>query len=130
MRGELTHTGAEGVTVHTYTAPSDGWTVNSHIVELSDQLIVIDAQYMMTFAAEVVAFAATPRKPITRLYITHFHPDHLLGAAAFKVPIYALPQVTAKIQVIGDLIAREEHAKYNSVIPDHAERPSQSVVPG
>ncbi len=84
MRGELTHTGAEGVTVHTYTAPYDGWTVNSHIVGLADQLIVIDAQYMMTFAAEVVAFAATLRKPITRLYITHFHPGHLAWSGGFQ----------------------------------------------
>lgn len=130
MHGKLTHTGSEGVTVHTYTAPTEGWTVNSHIIELPDQLVVIDAQYMMTFAAEVVDFAAKLRKPMSRLYITHFHPDHLLGAAAFKAPIYALPEVSAKIQVIGDLIAREEHAKHKSVIPDHAEKPSQTVLPG
>lgn len=130
MRGTLTNTVCEGVTVHTYTAPSEGWTVNSHIIELADQLIAIDAQYMMTFAAEVVDFAGTVGKPITRLYITHFHPDHLLGAAAFNVPIYALPEVAAKIQVIGDVIAREEHEKHSSAIPDHAKIPSETVLPG
>lgn len=130
MQGKLGHTSSAGVTVHTYTAPSDGWTVNSHVIELPDQLVVIDAQYMLPFAAEVVEFAATLGKPITRLYITHFHPDHLLGAAAFTAPIYALPEVTAKIRAIGDLIACEEHAKHNSVIPDHAEKPSETVLPG
>ena len=62
----------------------------------------------------MVAFAGMLRKPITRLYVTH-HPGHLLGAAALKAPICTLPDVTAKIQVIGDLIGREEHAKHNSV---------------
>jgi hypothetical protein len=49
---------------NTFTAPDDGWSVNSYIIELSTQLIVIDAQYMLPYAKEVVNYAQTLRKPI------------------------------------------------------------------
>jgi glyoxylase-like metal-dependent hydrolase (beta-lactamase superfamily II) len=123
-------TRSHGVSVHTYTAPEDGWCVNTHIFELATQLIVLDAQYMLNYAREVLDYAATLGKPITRLYISHYHPDHLLGAAAFSAPIYALPEVKAKIEAAGDRVAAEEHEKHGDLIPAHAERPSRLVTPG
>jgi glyoxylase-like metal-dependent hydrolase (beta-lactamase superfamily II) len=130
MLGTISMTRRHGVSVHTYTAPEDGWCVNTHIFELATQLIVLDAQYMVKYAREVLDYAATLGKPLTRLYISHYHPDHLLGAAAFSVPIYALPEVEAKIEVAGDRVAAEEHEKHGDLIPAHAERPSQLVNPG
>jgi len=128
--GEIALTRSGEMCVHTYTAPDDGWCVNSHIVETANGLVVVDAQYTMTFAREVVAHAATLGKPITRLYITHYHPDHLLGAAAFSSQIYALASVAAKIDAVGDRVAAEEREKHGDVIPLHAERPSHIVAPG
>jgi glyoxylase-like metal-dependent hydrolase (beta-lactamase superfamily II) len=90
MLGSITVTEREDLKVHTYSAPEDGWAVNTHIIELADQLVVIDAQYTLVFANEVVAYAGTLNKPISRLYVMHYHPDHLLGAAAFSAPIFGL----------------------------------------
>jgi len=39
--------------------------VNTHIIELPTQLLVVDAQYTLTFASEVVRYAETLEKPIT-----------------------------------------------------------------
>jgi glyoxylase-like metal-dependent hydrolase (beta-lactamase superfamily II) len=100
--GEIALTGRDHVRIHTYTAPEEGWRVNSHIIETATQLFVVDAQYMLPYAGEVVAHAAALGKPITRLYLTHFHPDHVLGAPAFSCPIYALGAVAAKIGAVGD----------------------------
>lgn len=130
MQGTITVTNAVGVRVHTYTAPEDGWCVNSHVIELPNELVVIDAQYTLCFAQELIDYTAPLNKKISRLYITHYHPDHLLGAAAFDVPIYALQEVIRKIEAVGDRVAREEHEKHGATIPDHAERPSRTVVPG
>jgi glyoxylase-like metal-dependent hydrolase (beta-lactamase superfamily II) len=130
MLGTISITRSHGVSFHTYTAPEDGWCVNTHIFELATQLIVLDAQYMLKYAREVLDYAATLRKSVTRLYISHYHPDHLLGAAAFSAPIYALPEVKAKIEAAGDRVAAEEHEKHGDLIPAHAERPSQLVTPG
>ena len=130
MLGEIAFTRSGELCVHTYIAPDDGWCVNSHIVETANGLIVVDAQYTLTYAREVVAYAAGLGKPIARLYITHFHPDHLLGAPAFSCPIYALASVAAKIDTVGDRVAVEEHQKHGDVIPLRAERPGQIVAPG
>jgi glyoxylase-like metal-dependent hydrolase (beta-lactamase superfamily II) len=128
--GEITLTRSGDICVHTYTAPDDGWCVNSHIVETPEELVVVDAQYMMPHAREVVDYAAALGKPITRLYITHYHPDHVLGAEAFTSPIYALASVAAKIVVVGDRIAGEEHEKHPDVIPTKSKRPNRVVSPG
>lgn len=85
---------------------------------------------MLPYAREVVACAATLGKPTTRLYVTHFHPDHVLGAAAFSSPIYALPSVAAKIDVVGDRVAAEEHEKHGDAIASRVERPDRIVAPG
>ena len=130
MLGAITLTRSGELVVHTYTAPDEGWCVNSHIVETASGLVVVDAQYTLTYAREVVAYAATLGKPIKRLYVTHYHPDHLLGAPAFSSPIHALASVAAKIDAVGDRVAAEEHAKLGDVVPIRAERPSRIVAPG
>ncbi len=130
MLGKLSLTQSQGLTVHTYTAPDDGWKVNSHIIELPSQLLVVDAQYLLPYAREVVAYAEQLAKPVTRLYLSHHHPDHILGAAAFSAPIYALGEVKSKIETVGDRIAGEEREKHGDAIPAHAERPAHVVEPG
>ena len=130
MLGKVSLTQSQNLTVHTYTAPDDGWRVNSHIIEFPSQLLVVDAQYMLPYAREVVAYAEQLAKPVTRLYLSHYHPDHILGAAAFSAPIYALAEVKAKIEAAGDRVAAEEREKHGDAIPARAERPDHVVQPG
>jgi glyoxylase-like metal-dependent hydrolase (beta-lactamase superfamily II) len=124
----LTHSGE--VCIHTYTAPEDGWCVNSHVVETETALLVVDAQYMLRYAHEVMAYAAGLGKPIRRLYLSHFHPDHILGASAFPCPIYALGAVVTKIAAVSDRVAREEYEKHGDLIAVRAERPDHIVAAG
>ena len=130
MLGSIAVTEREDLKVHTYSAPEDGWAVNTHVIELADQLVVIDAQYTLAFANEVVAYTSTLNKPISRLYVTHYHPDHLLGAVAFSAPIFGLSEVAKKIEQVGDRVAGEERAKLGAVVPERAERITDFVRPG
>lgn len=130
MLGEITLTRSGEIGVHTYTAPEQGWCVNSHIVETREALVVVDAQYMLPYAHEVTAYAAALGKPIERLYLTHFHPDHILGAAAFACPVFALEPVGRKIATVGDRVAGEEHEKHGDTIPARARRPERIVLSG
>jgi glyoxylase-like metal-dependent hydrolase (beta-lactamase superfamily II) len=110
------------VPIHTFTAPEDGWLVTSHVIELPSQLLVVDAQYTLPFAREVAHYAAGLGKPLSRLYVTHYHPDHLLGAAAFDAPLFTLTSVAGKVETAGDRVAREEHEKLGDDIPLVARR--------
>jgi len=116
--------------IHTFTASEDGWLVNSHVIEFPSQLFVIDAQYTLPNAREVVGYARNLRKPMTRLIVTHYHPDHILGAATFGVPLYALESVAERINAVGDRVAQEEHKKVGQDIPATVRRPDKRIAEG
>jgi hypothetical protein len=52
MLGTITRTIGKSVTIHTYTAPPAGTEVTTQIVELDEQILVVDTQYAIPFAAE------------------------------------------------------------------------------
>jgi glyoxylase-like metal-dependent hydrolase (beta-lactamase superfamily II) len=131
--GIITKTQGRQVVIHTYTAPEIGWQVNTHIIELPDQLIIVDAQYLLPCGLKVALYAKSLNKPITRIYVTHYHPDHHLGAAAFDAPLYALADVRTKINAIGERLAAEERAKFpagSGMIADHARKVDELAQPG
>jgi len=103
MDGIVSVTLAGTATIHTYTAPEAGWRVNSHVIELASQLVLFDAQLTPTYAREVLGVAAALGKPVTRLYISHAHPDHFAGALYVDAPSYALPSVKDLIDRSGDV---------------------------
>src|SRR5262249_7773733 len=82
------------------------------------------------YARQVAGYAAELKKPITRLYVTHYHPDHLLGAAAFDAPLFALGSVAEKIAAVGDRVAREEHEKVGDGMPTKARQPDLHIYEG
>ena len=130
MPGTWTVTRNSSSPVHTFTAPEEGWLVTSHIIELPSQLLVVDAQCTLPYAHEVTRYAVDLKKPLTRLYVTHYHPDHLLGAAAFDAPLFALKSVAEKISAAGDRVAREEHEKVGDDIPTTARQPDRRIDEG
>jgi len=118
------------VTIHTYTSPESGLEANTHIVELPTQLLVIDTQYAVPFAAEAAAYAATLGKPITRVYVTHAHPDHFFGAAEFAAPVHALAATKSTIETNGETILSNNRATAGDVLPDKVTAPTEVVIPG
>jgi glyoxylase-like metal-dependent hydrolase (beta-lactamase superfamily II) len=130
MEGTVTATPAGAAIIHTYTAPETGWHVNSHIIETPSQLVLFDAQLTPAYAREVVKIAGSLGKPMTRLYISHAHPDHFAGASVIDAPSYALPSVRELIGRSGDL--RIERGYQNTPGHDGAEpvrsRPVDHVV--
>jgi glyoxylase-like metal-dependent hydrolase (beta-lactamase superfamily II) len=130
MPGTWTVTRTASLPIHTFTAPEEGWLVNSHIIEFPSQLFVVDAQYTLPFAWEVARYAADIGKPTKRLYVTHYHPDHLLGAEIFDAPMFTLDAVANKISKVGDRVAREEHEKVGDDVPTMARQPDGVIEEG
>src|SRR5215468_4099400 len=130
MRAKVTRTVAEPVTVHTYTALERGWRVNSHLIELPHQLILFDAQLTTDYAQEVRSIADGIGKPISRLYISHAHPDHFVGASVFDAPTYALASQRELVNRSGD-VRIERGYRYTPGHEDAGEvhaRPVDEVV--
>src|SRR5215469_5365849 len=131
MQGNVTVTPAGPATIHTYTAPETGWRANSHVIELASQVVLFDAPLTEAYAREVLALTGSLGKPVTRLYISHAHPDHFAGAAAIGAPSYALGPVKDLIDRSGDLRIKRGYActpgHFRTPVPPS--RPVDHVVP-
>ena len=102
MNGMVTVIDKGAVRVHAYTAPDDSVNVTTQLIETPARVIAVDAQYVLAYADEVVAYATGLGKPLDRVIITHAHPDHYYGAARFGAPIHALAAVRDQIAAQGD----------------------------
>jgi glyoxylase-like metal-dependent hydrolase (beta-lactamase superfamily II) len=118
---------AGDVRIHTFIAAfTDANIANAtHIIESKNALVLIDGQFLATYAREFREYAKSLRKPIERLYLSHRHPDHWfgLGTAFGDIAIYALPETTKFIKEHGEA-SRKDHLKK---LGDQA--PKQIVVP-
>ncbi len=83
-----------GVAFHTYVSPAQAVNVTSHVIELGDQLLLVDATFMPPTAAEVMTLVASTGKPIHTAYVSHEHPDHWSGVATMEgVAFKTLPEI-------------------------------------
>ena len=94
------HTFAKGgVTFHTYVSPAQAVNVTSHVIELGDQLLLVDATFLPPTAAEVAALIASTGKPVHTAYVSHEHPDHWSGVSGFgDVSFQTLPEIRDAIR--------------------------------
>jgi len=83
-----------GVTFHTYVSPAQTVNVTSHVIELGDQLLVVDATMIPPTAAEVAQLIASTGKPVHTAYVSHEHPDHWGGVGTMEgVSFVTLPEI-------------------------------------
>jgi len=131
MQGTVTVTPAGAATIHTYTAPETGWRANSHVIELASQAVLFDAPLTEEYAREVLAVAGSLGKPVTRLYISHAHPDHFASAALIAAPSYALEPVKDLIDHSADLRIQRGYActPGHAGVPLPRSRPVGHAVP-
>jgi glyoxylase-like metal-dependent hydrolase (beta-lactamase superfamily II) len=79
------------VKTHTYISPEDGLLANTQIVEGLTKLIIFDAQYFLTYAAEAAAYASSLNKPVERIVVSHVHLDHWSGLPVLSAQFPAAP---------------------------------------
>ena len=136
MQGTVNITMAGPLTIHTYTAPEQGWRANSNVVELADQVVLVDAPLIQAHAQEVAQLIAATGKPLTRLYLSHAHPDHYVGAAFFNAPTYALAGTKATIEAAGATMAAGAYQLSGAGEPpagraiDHVIEPGTETISG
>lgn len=122
----------EQVTIHSLVSPAPMFANATHIIELSDQLILVDGHYFKQYGQEFREFANSLQKPISRFYITHDHPDHYLGMGdAFQdVQVYALPEIKASLMLSGPVQLEEKKRNMGDLIANQLALPTRTVEPG
>ena len=89
------------------TRQNGGAIANIAILDSTDGAIVIDTGPSRRFGVELETLArALTGKPVARVYITHFHPDHAFGNQGFAVDAIRAPAgVIDGLRAIGDSFA-------------------------
>jgi glyoxylase-like metal-dependent hydrolase (beta-lactamase superfamily II) len=120
------------VKVHTLVSPADMFANATHIIELPTQLIVVDGHFFAQYASELKELAHSLGKPVSRIYISHDHPDHYLGFGdAFPdADVYALKEIKEAIQQNGPKELAEKQSHFGAAIASKLNYPRYVVDPG
>lgn len=122
-----------GIRFHSYIAPEASVAVTSHIIETNNSLIVIDAQFLQTFAGEFKAYTDSLGKPVEQLILSHAHPDHFLGANQFEgIPFVSTSTIAADVQAYFDAGNLEQLATNvgESEVPSEPRVPEGELTAG
>jgi glyoxylase-like metal-dependent hydrolase (beta-lactamase superfamily II) len=120
------------VKIHTLVSPGNMFANASHIIELPTQLIIVDGQFFAQYAQELKAYADGLKKPVTRFYISHDHPDHFIGFGdAFpNVKVYALKATKDSIKTGGEKVLARSQKRYGQLIAKRVNIPHYEQSPG
>lgn len=131
--GKIIITDSNGVRLHTYLAPEASALVTSHIIETESSLVLVDTQFVQGFAAEFRAYTDSLGKPIEKVLLSHFHPDHWLGATQFAgVPFVTTAAVAAGVQgaLEGGILEQLKGALGEANVPAEPYTPEGSLRAG
>jgi glyoxylase-like metal-dependent hydrolase (beta-lactamase superfamily II) len=133
MQGKVVITKAEPVNLHTYIASEGSLLVTSHIVETENSLLIVDTQFLQTFAREFRAYADSLGKSIDRVILSHQHPDHWFGANQFTdVPFVSTTAIAEGAQATLDsgIIEFQTGIYGESEVPSEANLPEGGLEAG
>lgn len=64
------------------------------------------------------------------MYVSHDHPDHFFGAAAFDAPVYALAATRDAIAAAGEQMLANNRAAVGDFVPASIVVPDRVIEPG
>src|SRR6266478_10096556 len=73
-----------GFSIKVFTSPDDQFWTNSVVIEGVHEVMLVDAQLTKTSAEKVLQEIKGTKKPLSIIYITHEHADHVLGLEVFR----------------------------------------------
>ena len=91
----------DGLIMHTFLSkglPGGMGSVNSHIFEAEDSILIMNAQFYKAAAMDLRSYVEALGKPVERILVSHAHPDHGFGASYMRdlAPIAATEAVRAE----------------------------------
>lgn len=124
--------------IYTLVAPPEMFANTSHVIELPHELIIVDGQFFAPYGQQLKNLTDSLKKPVTRFYISHDHPDHYLGFGdAFPdAPVYALKETKESIEKEGLQTLKQRQAQFGAIIarsvniPAHVQKTGKETIDG
>ena len=123
------------VVVHSISSPIEGEMSNAQLIETKSKLLLIDALQLKPHANSLKEYISSIGKPLDRVIVTHYHPDHWFGIASFKdYPIYALQEVIDRINALADFVLNYHRGIHgenaDAMIPSEKITPTLAIKEG
>ena len=96
------------VKVHSYLSPTDGFHVNTQMIEGPTAVVIFDGQLLLPYADEVASYVQTLGKPVDRIILSHAHTDHWSGLQVLteRFPdarVFALDGIADQVRARGQI---------------------------
>jgi len=126
------------IKIYTLVSPPEMFANTSHVIELPHELIVVDGQFFAPYAQQLKMLTDSLKKPVTRFYISHDHPDHYLGFGDTfaDVQVYALEETKQHIEKEGQQVLKQRQEQFGGIIaktlniPTHVQKEGKEVIDG
>jgi glyoxylase-like metal-dependent hydrolase (beta-lactamase superfamily II) len=125
---------ASAAEVTRFVSSEQGFAVNSWLVPTARGIVVIDTQFTVTEADQLVRAVIRTGRPLQAIVITHPHPDHYNGTCQLlrlaHVPVYATPATIDGIRATAEAKRLQWKPTYGKDYPDSTCLPDHAVPAG
>lgn len=119
------------VTIHMFTSPEEGESVNSQIIETQNALVQIDVPLLKPYALELRAYIESLGKPVELVLATHAHPDHWFSLGYFTdKKIRAYRGAIDEMAALKDIAVGYHTSLHADLMPENVVLPSETIEPG
>jgi glyoxylase-like metal-dependent hydrolase (beta-lactamase superfamily II) len=123
------------VKIHSYLSPTDGFHVNTQMIEGPTAVVIFDGQLLLPYAGEVASYVQALGKPVDRIILSHAHSDHWSGLQALTerfpdAPLFALDGVADQIRARGQGRLDSFHPIYGDRIATKVTIPTKTITEG
>jgi glyoxylase-like metal-dependent hydrolase (beta-lactamase superfamily II) len=123
------------VKIHSYLSPTDGFHVNTQMIEGPTAVVIFDGQLLLPYAAEVASYVQTLGKPIDRIILSHGHTDHWGGLQVLteRFPdarVFALDGIADQVRARGPARLDGLRRTYGDKVATKVTIPTEIITEG
>src|ERR1700733_3540083 len=123
------------IKIHSYLSPTDGFHVNTQMIEGPTAVVILDGQLLLPYAGEVASYVQALGKPVDRIILSHAHTDHWSGLQALTerfpdVRVFALDGVADQLRARGQARLDSFRPIYGARIATKVTIPTETITEG
>jgi glyoxylase-like metal-dependent hydrolase (beta-lactamase superfamily II) len=125
---------ASAAEISRFVSSERAFAVNSWLVPTRTGIVVIDTQFTVPAADQLLEAVKQTGKPLRGIIITHPHPDHFNGTCRLlrltKVPVYATPATIEGVDATAEAKRAQWKPSYGADYPDSTCAPEHALAIG